>query len=864
MKIKKIGAVLLGAALLGATLCVVQADIYPPPNEFFINPDGTPACIITVGSNAAAMDVVSASMIAAKIGSMAVKVEEVQLPPKRYTVMHEDIPLYDWTGDGDLSDERLGYPVLDVPDAKDYNKWDKNPPVNPPINYTLTSLWWFDDYDTGLWGDQDGMFDPWETHEEIQYRFDNLAVFDPFSGTTVRDNLADLLGGDIDLWKSPLITMNSMFIPSLIYRADNIFVPPSLLCKQTKNHPGGIHVVDLDYELTIEYYVPDPYLVTINGLPKFTLFGKLYTVVDAGPVIDYNYRTGEYGPLRYTPYVVTGTPTYFFEQYLYKDQPEEYGDYTVLLKDVDVDHNKAWFEVTDPDGYVNSFWMVLDPEHGFSPGLQQQGWSGMPFIYNEPFVDENGNGEYDQGEPFTDLNGDREWTPDIYENKWIVGRAENDVWGDLQIEGYRDDVDDFWWLFSVPMFVIDGVKVFVGANGTTGIEVKVYTLQDKEVFYNHECCIPFVTEPNNYQLFLDAYEAGWDAVDEYNYYIYQPPGTGMWPIKGLCEWQNESPLTCQCTGCASSTGFVANGMFIGNGFLDNNDGHIGNEYYGLNAVTPGVAGPYFPEANDLDRDGSGPNTPIGMNDSDSKESQLVDLYTEMQNAGIDIPKPISMWRCTYPPLTITTTYSTYPDIEDPVVFSFVDPVTQDQEFIGYHCPGQRMVEINIALCDIVEMAECLTRFVFNGPNDYFRIEMDDITWDDDNDDDPDSPPPTTDDGLDWTTVMEIAAGTYTQVVQVDIDETELVKLDIEIDSLDKQNFNLILIGGPVANQLSKELEDLSIPPDDGSPVDWMYTSIEGDFKLYTDPYGTGKDVLMVAGADRDATRAAAEQLISKL
>ncbi|MBU7016282.1 MAG: S-layer protein, partial [Theionarchaea archaeon] len=32
----------------------------------------------------------------------------------------------------------------------------------------------------------------------------------------------------------------------------------------------------------------------------------------------------------------------------------------------------------------------------------------------------------------------------------------------------------------------------------------------------------------------------------------------------------------------------------------------------------------------------------------------------------------------------------------------------------------------------------------------------------------------------------------------------------------------------------------------------------------TDPYGTGKDVLMVAGADRDATRAAAERLISKL
>lgn len=813
MKIKKIGAVLLGAALLGATLCAVQADVYPPPNEFFINPDGTPACVIAVGSNAAAMDVVSASMLAAKIGSMAVKVEEVQLPPKRYTVMHEDIPLYDWTGDTLLSNERLGYPVLDVPDAKIYNNWDQNPfspPTsgvvqNPPINYTLTSLWWFDDYDNGFWGDQDGIFDPWETHEEIQYRFDNLAVFDPFSGTTVRDNLADLLGGDIDLWRSPLpITMNNMLIPSLIYRADNIFVPPMIQCVQTRNHPAGQHIVDLDYELTSYYYVPEPWYVTIGGLPKFTLFGKLYTVVDAGPVIDINVRTGQIGSLSLTPYVVTGTPTYFYEQYLYKDQPEEYGDYTVLLKDVDVDHNKAWFEITDPDGDIHSFWMVLDPEHGFSPGLQQQGWSGEALAF-----DLDDDGIYD------------------YYNKWIVGRAENDVWGDLQTEGYRDDVDDFWYLFDVPMFVIDGVKVFVGANGTTGIEVKVYTLQDKEVFYNHECCIPFVTEPNNYQLFLDAYEAGWDTITYIDrpmvfQYLFQPPGTGLWPQAGLAWW----------------TVRVGNGSFIGNGFLDNNDGHIGNEYYGLNAVTPGVPGPYFPEANDLDRDGSGPILPIGMNDSD-----------------LPVPQPAVLLECEYP----INAFSPYPDIEDPVVYQ-----TAAQNIIGYHCPGQIMVEINVALCDIVEMAECLTRFVFNGPNDYFRIEMDDITWDDDNDGNPDPYDGVTNDGLDWTTVMEIAAGTYTQVVQVDIDETELVKLDIEIDSLDKQNFNLVLIGGPVANQLSKELEDLSIPPDDGSPVDWMYTSTEGDFKLYTDPYGTGKDVLMVAGADRDATRAAAERLISKL
>jgi hypothetical protein len=362
----------------------------------------------------------------------------------------------------------------------------------------------------------------------------------------------------------------------------------------------------------------------------------------------------------------------------------------------------------------------------------------------------------------------------------------------------------------------------------------VYTLQDKVVFYNHLCCVPFVTEPNNYALFLDAYEAGWDTSNWWTGdWMFQPPGTGLWPQVGLHLWDSWTNPDVH-----PPPPLVPPGNFIGNGFLDNNDGHIGNEYYGLNAVTPGVPGPYFPEANDLDRDGSGPITPIGMNDSDP---------AVLQTSWWDLMK------CTPLPLNAV---STYPDIEDPVLYW-----TRGQQGIGFHCPGQIMVELNVALCDIVEMAECLTRFVFSGPLDYFRIEMNDITWDDDQSGDPDD---LADDGLDWQTVMEIAAGTYTRVVQVDIDETELVKLDIEIDSLDKQNFNLILIGGPVANQLSRELEDLGITPDDGSPVDWMYTSLEGDFKLYTDPYGTGKDALMVAGADRDATRDAAERLISKL
>jgi hypothetical protein len=200
-------------------------------------------------------------------------------------------------------------------------------------------------------------------------------------------------------------------------------------------------------------------------------------------------------------------------------------------------------------------------------------------------------------------------------------------------------------------------------------------------------------------------------------------------------------------------------------------------------------------------------------------------------------------------------------------------------------------EFNIGLCETFEMIKCVQAYIFVGPNEYFKLDMTDITWDDNNDgvamyggdgrpgvayvddnnngviDDPsdfpagdDSP---SDTGVTWRTIMEISQGTYEQLVKVNIDVTQLVKLDIEITDTEKQNYNLILIGGPVANRITKEIVDLGIIPNDGSPADWMYTS-SGDYKLYSNPYGTGKDILIVAGANREETRLAAEDLVAHM
>ncbi|MBU7024305.1 MAG: S-layer protein, partial [Theionarchaea archaeon] len=66
----------------------------------------------------------------------------------------------------------------------------------------------------------------------------------------------------------------------------------------------------------------------------------------------------------------------------------------------------------------------------------------------------------------------------------------------------------------------------------------------------------------------------------------------------------------------------------------------------------------------------------------------------------------------------------------------------------------------------------------------------------------------------------------------------------------------ILIGGPVANIVVKQLVDEGI-----STVDWATSP--GEWEYITDPYGDC-DILIIAGADRDATRDAAQDLIDQL
>jgi hypothetical protein len=788
MKLKKIGAVLAGAALLGATLAGAAAQDVPP-TDFFIDPDtGQPNVVIVVGSDAAAMDVVSATMIAAKIGTMTFTEETGEATFTRtFKAIHENIdPFIWWTSLGTWINDPaysspewgLGWPTVDVPDASPYASWDNN---FTPINYTLGSLWYFDDYYNLYWGDGDQHFDPWETHEEIQLRFDDFWDVQWDMQLVYENCWACLYGGDIDLYNSWDSTIFGNFwawyaIPGLIYRADNIFVPPYIACYMKYNHPAGVHIVGLDYERRQTFYVPDPLLVYWGMLPQFKFLGTVYTVVDGGAVLDMNGRTGALGSRFNTPYLVTGTPNYSPQVYLYKHEPMDFGSYTVELKDADVDHNKAWFVVSKDGEVQEDFWMVLDPMHGFSSNLQQM---GPGFNAYDTWNDIDGDGVIDPDE-FTNVisyDYDGDGVPDYY-NKWIVGRTEKDVWGDYQWEAYEDNRGDWWYLVKITDFVLDGVKVFIGAQGTIGIEIKVYWLEDKKIWYNHLCCDPWVTEPNNYQMFLDAYESGWDThydttdpPDGVDDWVYQSPGTGLWPQAGLQWWTNQG---------------VVHPIHQGNGFLDNNDGHIGFE-------DQIVA--WFPEMDDLDRDSNGLT---------NDDPTIADLF----------------------------------DIEDPVLWTGV---------------GQAIVEINLALCDKMCAPGCEYKWPILGPYPrdppYFTIEVTDVQF-----------TCADGDGIDYDTIMEeIQVEEYTTVTPADVDETGLVMLDTELDFAGWKaacDYNLILIGGPVANIIVKQLVDEGI-----SAVDW--TTSPGEWEYIEAPYD-GCDILILAGMDRDATRAAAQDLIDQL
>jgi len=91
MKVKKIAALAVGAAMVGATIGLASATTVPNiPKDFFVQ-NGQPNVKIVIGSHAAAMDVASAADIAVALGSLLYTEKQVELQ-NAYVKIKEVIP----------------------------------------------------------------------------------------------------------------------------------------------------------------------------------------------------------------------------------------------------------------------------------------------------------------------------------------------------------------------------------------------------------------------------------------------------------------------------------------------------------------------------------------------------------------------------------------------------------------------------------------------------------------------------------------------------------------------------------------------------------------------------------------------------
>ena len=111
-----------------------------------------------------------------------------------------------------------------------------------------------------------------------------------------------------------------------------------------------------------------------------------------------------------------------------------------------------------------------------------------------------------------------------------------------------------------------------------------------------------------------------------------------------------------------------------------------------------------------------------------------------------------------------------------------------------------------------------------------------------------------DDVLDSDFVVSEIHATADQITIKPVSEPITV-MDYEV-SMEDPGANLILVGGPVANSLTKYLVEQNI-----SQVDWENSP--GDIEYIEDALG-GYDVVIVAGATRNETKVAAEALMEYL
>ncbi len=825
MKLRTIGAVLAGAAMIGATVAGAAAAADVPAKSWWIDPaTGQPNVAIVVGAQANASDVVSASLIAAAVGNMAT-VEETASVPKTASVSWKNVGEYRY----DVPLVTYSYPTQA---CKDYNAtwylnyelysstyWETaennwpNPaydtyvqiampadvrnPAGSVVAKGLSTLWFSNSpkewdskdrvykfsvlsatgnvrsyflvntdtafatdptypivsnksfpYAGGSYDDGDGSWD-FNTYSFFTTKawVSVAGDTDAYSATTDCDYLFGGTGTAMEAHEEIQVILGDAYesdpgengiadligdygsVSGIVYRTAEIRYP---LLENGQNICGIKNCWGMiDFQTAKAGY---------QNEIKF--LGKMYKPMFAGATWTNTVDGMEYYLGGYFMY---GKPYAEAEKIMKVGDVYNYHGWTVTLNDVNIYENKAYITVTGPALTAPfNFIMVMDSLGDCGPCCPECA-------------------TYGGGGSFTS-NPTRRNEYDPYVKYTTVTKEKG---------GYSYD------FFRYVNFMLDGIKTFVGADGTYLAEFNLYAIEDYGYLESKGCCDPFVTTPNDYGL---AITGGWRRV----------------------------------------------------------------------ALGVGLTG-----------------------------------YTPIDPTALDVSPYIAAWEDTNAAALVPDAYVLW----------------QPAPKCGGYCPDANFDTLELQLCDKIAIPNCETAYTVNGPENYFTVELVDVDFGRYNTGKlfdtvassaaiygPFKAPQVPDalaapegiapaslmvpvytpyvghevrtdvtpdkDGA-YITVKQTTAGDVIKyTANVKIDPVELIMLDVETNTATNTK-NLVLVGGPVYNSIVKDLVDMG-----ASTVDWATSA--GEWEWIADPMAKGYDVLIVAGANREETRMAAEDLIGML
>jgi hypothetical protein len=831
MKLRTIGAILTGVAMIGATMASASALATLPGKEFWIDPaTGEPNVTIVVGAGANASDVVSASIIAGKIGNMAT-VQATQTTTKTASATFDKVYPYNYGAPIDTEPEAG---VIDSPrpakwytdytlfgyqlwDTRDDNKLGTLGEASPPntkgeamystdvqivlpaelkdpnfqktVARELNSLWY--SKSPAEWDSKNkiykvtaqsgagsmtyqlintkangtptdgiarttipalagGSYDDGDTSFDFDYAFMTTKAWVDIGNTPATYDIEDTCdyafggtGTGMEAHEEIQVILSDKtecdgptcagdgivdligdkgHASGIVYRVAEIRYP---LLENGQNI-CGVSKCDgmVDFETAVKGY---------QNEIKF--LGKYYNPIMAGATYWDDPEENYLGA-----YFVSGKPYAEKERILKVGDSIEYHGWTISLNDVNIYENKAFITVSGPTlNAPFSFIMVMDSQGACTaccPTCAVYGGGGA-FTSNPTM-----RNEYDP-----------------YLVKTTISIEKNDYSYDL---------------FKYVSFMLDGIKTFVGADGTYLAEFNLYALDNVEYLRDKGCCDPFVTTPNDYGL---AIYGGWRKVA---YVINERDQENIYP------------------------------------------GNVDSPYH-----------------YDVD----------------------TDIYTNTGDYGA---------------------WVSWEDVNDTAI-KYGDYLLYDYALwepapsINKVCSDANFDTLELQLCDKINIPNCETTYTINGPENYFSIEIQDVDFGKASDVkfayyqangfynylgyiygkgyEFDSKG-TDGDGVKMKISQTVVADTITYTANVSIDPIELIKLDIEINTA-TQKKNMVLVGGPVYNSIVKDLQGIG-----ASQVNWATSA--GEWEWITDPYAKGYDVLIVAGANREETKLASVDLVNML